>query len=350
MRFFLGSYTSDGGGSSSGIAVLHAGNPESALASGQLTAASDAALVQGSPSWLAWHPYLEVLYAALEGAGSVQAFRRIGAETLVAVGDPVAVGQAVCHIAVEPGGLWLVASCWGDGRVVQVSLDAVGVPRAAKAAPTAEIATYAAPDAQSRAHQARFVGSTALVTTDLGLDQVRVWSTEGAVLREVDRVALPLGCGPRHTVWHPSGHLYVVTEASLELFVIAPPTDGRGWRLVGGTPLSSGASLGSDAAAEIALSRDARTVYTALRGSDTMAVLRVHDGGLGVKPLALTESGVAWPRHHTVAADTLLVAGERSHEVVSLDLDDRTGLPGDVRHRISTPSPAQLLPDHRKAS
>lgn len=374
MRFLIGSYTADAGGAAAGIGVLRAGDPDGPLAGGQLSVGADAVSTGGSPSWLAWHPQLDVLYAALEGEGAVQAFRRTGTEAFTAVGAPVAVGDAVCHVAVEPGGRWLVASCWGDGQVVRVELDADGVPGAVAAAPAADTSGDAAldgrsseeaallglaftppvaasgavrEDRRSRAHQARFVGTRSMVTTDLGLDRVRVWHTDGAALREVDAIELPRGCGPRHTVWHPSGHLYVVTELSLELFVIAPPRAGAGWRLVGGTPLSPGAAVGADAAAKIALSRDAQTVYAALRGSDTIAALRVRGDGREVTPTALVESGVAWPRHHTVVSDTLLVAGERSHEVVSLGLDERTGVPGRVRHRVATPSPSHLLPDPR---
>ena len=39
----------------------------------------------------------------------------------------------------------------------------------------------------------------------------------------------------------------------------------------------------------------------------------------------------------------LFVAGERSHEVASLGIDLRTGVPGRVRHRTAAPSPTCLL-------
>ena len=61
-------------------------------------------------------------------------------------------------------------------------------------------------------------------------------------------------------------------------------------------------------------------------------------------PVALVDAGVDWPRHHVVVRDTLLVAGQRSDEVVSLTLDLRTGVPGRARHRVEVPSPTCLLP------
>lgn len=395
MRFFVGGYSSDLDGHADGIGVLHAGEPDSALAGVALSRRPDAVATGGSPSWLAWHPTLDVLYAALEGAGAVQAFRRTGPESFAALGAAVEVGDLPCHVAVEPGGRWLIVSCWGDGRVVRVGLDGDGAPHravagraiadspAAGADPDADIVaaglqallaqlpaagesadadaeraglltslTPAASPARdsapaSRAHHACFLPGGAVATTDLGRDAVRFWRASADGLRETDRVALLAGTGPRHAVWHPSGHLFVVTEVSLEVFVLAPPASGaggRGWRLVGGTSLSPAAMPG-DAAAEIALSRGAEFVYAGVRGSNTLATLRVGGTGGEISPVALVDTGVDWPRHHVVDRDTLLVAGQRSDTVASLTLDLRTGVPGRVRHRVDMASPTMLLAD-----
>ncbi|WP_127820364.1 lactonase family protein, partial [Microbacterium sp. CPCC 204701] len=194
----------------------------------------------------------------------------------------------------------------------------------------------------SRAHQAQFLPGGLIANTDLGHDLVRFWRAETGGLKRVQHVVLPKGSGPRHLVWHPSGHLYVVTELSCELFVLAPAVDGR-WRLVGGTPLGVG-TLPTDTAAELALSRDGEFLYAGVRGSNTIATLRVRGAGETVEPVALADAGVNWPRHHLIVRDTLLVAGQRSDEVVSLTLDLRTGVPGRVRHRTTAPSPTCILP------
>lgn len=354
MRFFLGGYTADMDGAATGIGVLRAGGPHDVLAGGQLSTGPDAVNVGGSPSWIAWHPHHDVLYAALEGAGAVQAFRRTGEETFAPVGAAVAVGETVCHLAIEPGGRYLVASCWGDGRVVRVALDESGAPGRAVAAETEPDAEAAEPDdalamladaapRAPRAHHARFVSERTLVTTDLGRDLVRIWHPSGAGLREAQRVSLPPGTGPRHSVWHPSGHLFVVTEASLEVFVLAPREGG--WRVLGATALAAGSEPGRDHAAEITLDRYSEFVHVGLRGSDTIATLRVRGDGGTLAQVALVESGVAWPRHHAVVRDTLLVAGQHSHEVATMTLDERTGVPGRVRHRITVPSPSRILAD-----
>ena len=381
-RFLVGGYTADMGGNGTGIGMLRAGAPDDVLAGGPLgyegmVAAAD------SPSWIAWYPTADVVYAALEERGAVQAFRRTGESSFAPLGDPVAAGAALCHVAVAPDGRSLVASCWGDGRVVRMPLDAAGRPSSPEIAPAAvdphgpdaapsvggldlaaaaralreaagEEFAHLVPDHDddpaheasdgrpSRAHQALFLPHGLIATTDLGLDLVRFWRDGPRGLAPAGEVALPRGTGPRHMVWHPSEHLYVVAELTCEVFVLALDAAGH-WRLVGGTPLGAG-TLPDDTAAELAASRDGDVVYAGVRGSNTIATLRVRGQGETLEPLALVDAGVDWPRHHIVRRDALLVAGQRSDEVASLGLDQRTGVPGRVRHRTAVPSPTCILP------
>src|SRR6187431_2650734 len=130
MRFWVGGYTAESGGAATGIGVLLAGAADDVLAGGQLAVATDAAATAGSPSWLTLHPTLDVLYAALEDGQAVQAFRRTGEASFVPLGAPVPTGEATCHVAVAPDGGSLIAGCWGDGRVVHMTLDAAGRPSA----------------------------------------------------------------------------------------------------------------------------------------------------------------------------------------------------------------------------
>jgi len=396
MQFWLGGYGAGSGGNASGIGVLLAGAPDDGSAGGQLRFAGDAASAD-SPSWLAAHPTLDVVYAALEDSNAVQAFRRTGEASLAQLGNPVEAGTSLCHIAVAPDGGSLVASCWSDGRVVRMTLDAAGRPstpviaaaatdpygsgstpgepagagstdgaidlaaasRVLRAAAGTEFAHLVpdydeplgtAPDETaedaasrvSRAHEAVFLPSGLVVTTDMGLDLVRFWRPTPAGLRPVQAVALPLGTGPRHMVWHPSGHLYVVTELSREVYALAPDPTGS-WRVVAGTSLGVG-TLPGDTAAELAASFDGEFLYAGVRGSNTIATVRVRGAGDALEPVALVDSGVDWPRHHVVVRDTLLVAGEHSNDVASLTLDLRTGVPGRVRERVEAPSPTCLLP------
>lgn len=444
MRLWIGARGADMKAEARGVMAATAGEADSPLAGGPLALVGDAVEAL-SPTWLAAHPTLDVVYAALEGEGRVAAFRRTGEATLAPLGPTVEAGETTCHVAVSPDGSHLVAAAWGDGTVTHVALDAAGrlgarseaepaadpyggegsrpapdaaallheqggvsdlrmlVDRGADASqlaamlagatPTPAIGKDAgldeilallgqsanpfddpavrgilrdapeAPDsplagavdlggaatpAESaeprtpRAHCTVFLPGGLVATTDLGFDLVRFWRTSARGMRLDHEVALPLGTGPRHMVLHPSGHLYVVTEYTCEVFVLSAGPDGR-WALRSGVAASPG-SLPGDTAAELARSRDGEFLYAGLRGSDTIAVLRVRGEGDRLEQVALAESGIRKPRHHVVVRDTLLVAGQDSHEIASLPVDARTGVPGRVRHRFAVPSPQHILP------
>ncbi|WP_396642629.1 lactonase family protein [Microbacterium sp.] len=433
MRFWVGGYSSDMEGTAEGIGLLTAGEDGSPFASGPLSFRGAVRPALASPSWIAAHPRLDVVYAALEGEGRVAALARTGDTSFTGLGPSVEAGEAVCHIAVSPGGEYLLASCWGDGRVVRIALDgsgrptgravaqaardpygvvgadprdlpredvddepqdprvaaerreermsgvpadrdadrrqaAIGLADAAAALRAAAGAEFAhlipdhdrptepdvhggtlltravdadQPTRTSRAHAAAFLPDGRALTTDLGFDLVRVWRTAAGRLVADHDVTLPRGSGPRHLVVHPSGFAYVLTEHSAEVFVLGADRAGR-WSVRGSVPAAA-LTLPDDAGAELAASHDRAFLYAGLRGSDTIAVLRVVGDGSSLEPVALAESGVTWPRHHLVVRDTLLVAGQRSDDVVSLSLDIRTGVPSKVRQRASVPSPTRIL-------
>lgn len=375
-RFWVGGYGPDMDGDAAGIGVLAGdeGREPTTLAYRGVVARA------ASPSWLARHPSLDVVYAALEGRGAVQAFARTGDSALAPLGDPVPAGEAVCHLAVAPGGGYLIASCYGDGRVVRIGLDAqgrLGGPQVADAAedpyagrdgdawgvdtpdvgpfagfrPTSGVsapeveAPPAAGDAPARvshAHAAAFLPDGRIATTDLGFDLVRVWRPGASGLVPDHEIVLPHGVGPRHMVVHPSGHLHVVTEYSCEVFTLSAGPDGR-WRIVGATLTTPAARVGSDFPAELSRSRDGETLYAGIRGSNTIAALRVRGSGESVEPLALADAGVDWPRHHLLHDGALLVGGQRSDRIAVLDVDERTGAPRGVRHGTAAPAPTHLL-------
>lgn len=448
MRLWLGGYSADMDGTGSGIGVVHVGGAAEQSAAGALAFAGTAVAVD-SPSWLAAHPTLAVVYAALEGFGGVQAFSRTGDETLRALGAPVFTGQYTCHLAVSPDGSLIVATAYGDGNVafIPVAPDgslgeasfgalpvdpygaAAGVDPAlsglaasgfslAPASPSGgasepdlasaadalraavgsefadlvpsygaaddefarflaeqEAASLTPEDARRRlagdvaagiiadaeptadrpaaqepvaarvphAHQARFLSDGLIATTDLGFDLVRFWRRTASGFTQVQAVALPQGAGPRHSVWHPSGHLHVVTEYSCEVFTLARDASGR-WAVVAAAPVSREAVVGFDYPSELSMSRGGAHLYAGVRGSNTLATLAVKDNGARLEPVAAVDAHVDWPRHHVLVGDVVLIAGQRSETVVSLGIDERTQLPLTRRSSTQTPTPSALLP------
>jgi len=337
---WTGSYTADAGGNGAGIGALLA-RPDGSLEALGLAAACE------SPSFLAVHPALPVVYAVHEHAQTVSAYRRTGSGiALEPLGEAWTAGAAACHVAVDPQGRFLVVDCWGDGQVLLYELDASGAIASRRAAePSQDPYDAGRP---SRAHAALTLQDGRIMTTDLGHDLLRLWDyVPGEGLRHTQDVVLPMDSGPRHLVQHPGGTVFVVTEYSIEVAAVRAGADGR-FELAAMGPAGAAEASDGDAAAEIALSPDGRHAYVGVRGSNRICTMRISDGRAGdggtrLEPVADTPSGGDWPRHHLVREGWLHVAHERSNDVVTFRLDPESGLPAGPAGRLETGSPTALI-------
>jgi len=347
---WTGSYTADSGGRGTGIGAV------AAAADGTLRWLGLAA-VADSPSFLAVHPSLPVVYAVAEQARTVRAYRRAGAFGLEPAGPAWPAGDAACHVAVEPSGRFLVVCCWGDGQVLFYGLDADGGIVGRTAGVESRDPYGEAPDGGSsegekrfsRAHAALMLADGRVMTTDLGHDQLRIWNVRSgpglALGPALDHeVVLPQGSGPRHLVQHPGGHVFVVTEYSIEVAVAGLSPDSGDFLLGFVGPATAGGAQPEDSAAEIALAPDGRHAYVGVRGSNRICVLEVEAGGVALRPVADIPSGGDWPRHHLVRDGMLHVAHERSGDVVTFRLDAASGLPRIPADRLPVDSPTALVP------
>lgn len=327
---WLGAYTADSGGHGRGIARV-------TLDGGAITSIRTAAAAD-SPSFVATHPSLPVVYAVEEFAGRIRAFRVADDGDLDPLGDAYPAGEAVCHVAVAADGRFAVATCWGDGRVLAYELDDAGaiVGRAEAAASTDPYRDTAEEPRPSRAHSALFLPDGRVLTTDLGHDTVRIWRAEGASLERVGETVLPFGSGPRHMALHPSGGVYVVTEYSIEVAVLQPET----LRLAAVVPAIEPYERNGNAAAHISFDGD-RHVHVTVRGANVIGVLEVRDAGASLAPVANVDCGGNWPRHHLQLGDRLYVANQLSEDVAVFRLSD--GMPV-LDTSVPVGSPTCLIP------
>jgi 6-phosphogluconolactonase len=337
---WTGTYTPDGGGRAEGIGALSA-HPDGSLEWLGTAARTD------SPSFLAVHPSLPVVYAVAEKRKMVRAFRRTGDFELEPLASPQPAGDAVCHVAVDPQGRFLTATCWGDGQVVLYELysdGSLGAPFPALPSVDPHASQTPGQPRQSRAHASLMLQDGRVMTTDLGHDALRIWNyVPGTGLVADHEVALPFGCGPRHLVQHASGNVFVVSEYSIEVFVVRP--EAGTFELVFRGPATSGRTLPGDSAAEICHGQDGKHVYVGVRGSNLVSVLDVAADGTELLPVQDFPSGGDWPRHQLVRGQWLHVAHERSDNITTFELDPVTGLPGPQVHNLETPSPTALVPE-----
>ncbi|MEV4760662.1 lactonase family protein [Micromonospora sp. NPDC049559] len=337
---YLGCYTAESGGR--GVGVVAARRDPRTGALDPLGAAAPTP----SPSFLARHPRLPVLYAVNElDEGTVSAWTMHPDGTLSPLGVPRSTGGASpCHLAVSPDGGTLFSANYGSGSVCVHPIDSAGM-----LGERSDLLVHEGhgpdPERQEGAH-AHLVSPDAdgsvLLAVDLGTDSIYRYPLDGPSGRPrgaAGRTAVPPGTGPRHLARHPDGRrYYVVGELSATVLAYTREADG-GLRELGGVPAS--AQAGHVQPSEIAVRPDGRFLYVANRGVGTLSVFAL-DGELP-RYVTEVETGGEWPRHFALIGAHLYVADERAHAVGVFEVDPGTGVPARVGEPVEVPSPTCVL-------
>lgn len=322
--FWAGSYTAEMDGSSEGIGRLRPRASDGSLEYLGLAVATSC------PSFVVNGVHPGIVYATDEANESVEAFRRVGDE-LVALGGQQTSGKLPCHISATAEWLYVANYFSGtvdvfplaaDGTIKPIHQSLVGSgsgPRPAQDGP--------------HAHSTLVLGS-AVLSADLGTDQVHLQRWNGDVLERVASTSFPPGTGPRDFAVAPDGRIYLCGELSGEVFEL----DRDGAILRSGASVVD--SVEGDHWAGLAIDRAGRYLYTGLRGSNRIAVVDAAT----LTPVAALSCAGDWPRNLWLRGEMLYVANEKSSTVTSFRVDQATGIPSPVGSPEAVPTPTYLLP------
>jgi 6-phosphogluconolactonase len=316
-RLLVGGYSGDKG-QGSGISVLEHGKVV-------------ATIPADSPSWIARHPDLPVLYAVAEtDTGTVHAWRIEDGKPAQEIGCGETGGAEPAHLTVDSTGRFLVTANYTGGSISVHRLGADGsIGERTDLVQHEEHGSHPRQDS-AHPHMVRAIEGGVLVI-DLGGDAIYRYALrdDGTLaLRSV--FAAPPGSGPRHAV-RIGERYYVTAELSAQLLVYEP--EGK---LVGVLPASR--SDGPNQPSELVGCQS--ILYVANRGPNTVSVFALDED----LPRYVTEVPAGdWPRHIALDGATLYVANERSHEVMEMRIDPATGIPA-LDQTIEVPSPTVVLP------
>ncbi len=323
--WWVGAYTPDMEGTAEGIGVLLP-REDGSLAWSHVAAATP------SPTWVAERD--GIVYAAAEGAGRVEAFRREGL-SLTPLAGADAGGGWTCHLGFLDDAV--VAANYQDGSLGVISL-VDGAPAELLQVLPSEGSGPHPEQTGPHAHAAFRLDATTLLSTDLGADRIHIHTIEGSQLVRTGSLALPPGTGPRDLARHPSGLLHVLGEHGCTLTVLE--WTGSGLEVV--TTLTVPGSVVGDQAAAIGFAHDGRTVFAGVRGSNALSVMRSSADGRTLEPIGAVSTEGSWPRSHAVDGDLVHVANERSSSVVSMRIG-ADGIPSPIADPAPVPSPTHLL-------
>jgi 6-phosphogluconolactonase (cycloisomerase 2 family) len=301
---------------------------------GQALRPSGPRVPAAAPSFLAAHPRLPIVYAVSElDQGAVAAFAR---DSLTALGSLETGGSQPCHVAVTPDGRHLACANYGSGSAAVFALAPDGtldrrteLVRHSGSGPN--------PDRQEgpHCHEVVLTDDHADVV-DLGIDQIVHYGlSDAGRLTPAGASRTPAGHGPRHFVTHPDGRRFVTDELSSTVTTY----DAR-FEVVDSYAATLVEPSGDNLPSELLLSGNARFLYVANRGNNSITTFAV--GSHGLTAVDEVATGGVWPRHMVIVEGTLLVAGERSNTVTALPLDD--GRLGEARTVLEIEKPACILP------
>ncbi|MGH6654930.1 MAG: lactonase family protein [Actinocrinis sp.] len=277
----------------------------------------------------------DVLYAVREEElGGVAAFA-LNAETnaLTPLGTPQPThGSYPCHLSVSADGRHLLSANYMSGNVAVHPIAADGSLGEATAIVQHE-GTGPNAERQDGPHAHMVLPAKtgdALLAVDLGTDSVYAYDLDGAsgqLTQRAQNRTRP-GNGPRHLVFHPSGdYFYLANELSNSVGVYAyDAADGTAKELAE-VPAAPDPQGGESFPAGIVLSPDARFVYVANRGDESISGFEVRDDGARLEPAGRWSCGGSWPRHIALTPDGrfMFIANQRSHNVVVLRVDPASG-------------------------
>jgi 6-phosphogluconolactonase (cycloisomerase 2 family) len=337
-HIYVGSYTGDKGGEGEGISLFRR-DPATGLLTGLGVAARTP-----SPSFLAQHPTLPILYAVneLESNGTLSAFTVAPDGSLEPLSVRPTGGSDPAHLAVTPDGRHLLVANYSSGSVAVHPLDSEGAP--GERTDLLDLAGSGPdPDRQAgpHAHMVRPDRGDVLVA-DLGSDRVwrcRLDPVSGRLTPLPPAVVAKPGTGPRHLLFSADRALLLVGELAGNLTWYRPGAAGA-LELAGEVAAST--ATGRNYPSEIAMGRDGRFVYVANRGPNTVSVF-AWDGERAT-PVAEVSTGGDWPRHMALLGDHLYVTNQLSHTVTTFRVDPDTGVPARQGEPTGQASPTCLLP------
>ncbi|WP_178082398.1 lactonase family protein [Pseudomonas sp. AFG_SD02_1510_Pfu_092] len=311
-----------------------------------------------SPSWLVLSADQRLLFAVNETAGGqVSSFSVSAKGALKLLNQVASQGDEPTHASLSRDQRYLFVANYAVKPDPGGSLVVLPVARDGKLKPAVQQARHQASgvnrERQASAHVHSLVLSPDgrhLYASDLGADKVFIYRYDGASADHPltpaipASVALPPGSGPRHLLFDAKGrHAYLTLEMSAEvvMFDVQEGNLIERQRL----PLTERQDPAAKAAGGLHLSADGRFLYVSNRGTANEIVafsVGKQDGQLTLLQRRSVEGD--HPREFTLdpSDNFLLVANQKSNQIVVIRRDPRSGKLGETVQTLQQDAPSDL--------
>jgi 6-phosphogluconolactonase len=335
--------------------------PERGITVAQVDAVSGApTAMQGmateilNPFHLLVAPSRRVLYVASNVArGTVHALAIENGKLLPLSEAPA--GDGPIHLSLHPSGGYLVVVNHDSGDFITYQVGEGGRigQQVQDVRHVQSVPGAGDPYAQAGPHPHMSVfdpSGDRMLIPDKGTDHLHVYRFDPRTGRSTlqSQVYLGAGFGPRYLSVHPSWrYLYVIGEVQSAVTTCGyDPETGALWTTGSVPTVPAGAEQGN-APAGLVLSPDARFLYAANRGHDSIAILAVRDGGARLEQSEWLQVGdpltmFPWDLHFGRAGQVLYVANQIAGTVLTYAVDPGDGALRPVGAPLRVPGAATV--------
>ena len=274
--------------------------------------------VGANPSFMSSDPLRRILYVADEEAGTIVTLRFDAKGGVTTLAPPVEAGGGPTHIVARDGRVMVANYVQGTVVVYAIAANGTVKPQALQTLTPGKNAHQVAIDPTGR-----FV-----YVPCLGSDHIAQYVIDKTGLRENGIVKTAAKAGPRHLAFHPARPLaFGLNELDSTLQVYAIANDGRLSPVGAPVSMLPEGFKGTNSAAELQVSRDARYLYASNRGHDSIVQLEIDPTSGALTPLRFTPVAGEKPRHFIIDASGkwLIAAHEKSDTVAVFTIDQRDG-------------------------
>lgn len=357
-ELLVGSYTA---GSSEGIYRLQFDSR-----TGQFQGKPVLAAKAANPSWLTVSKDQKRLFVVNEnGPGQKDAVGRVSSyaidpknHQLTLINQVQSLGNEPTHSSVAADGRHLFVANYSvledpGGSLAILPVDATG-KLSAPVQLSGHPASRVNPQRQASNHVHAVVSSPDgkyVFANDLGADKIFVYRYDPKANHELPltpadpaSVALPPGSGPRHLLFSADGkHAWLTTEMSAQVAVF-DYADGKltQTQLV---DFAAGQPVSDKAGAALHASRDGKFLYVSNRGTaNQIIVFGVDPATAHLTELQRRSVEGDHPREFSLdpSGKFLLIANQKSNEIVVVERDPKTGLLGKTVQKLPIDAPSDL--------
>jgi 6-phosphogluconolactonase len=309
-----------------------------------------------NPSFLAFHPNGEMLYAVEEvddlgsnKSGGVVAYavdRTSGA--LHESSRAESGGAHPAHISVHGDRRQLLVANYTGATVAVLGLDraggVVGAPRVVRH----EWVGPVRPGQDAPHPHSIYPVGRRVYVADLGLDRIVTygWADTDGRLTSVASLSLRPGDGPRHMAFHPQARFaYVINELSSTITSLHVDPVSGALHVTGTVSTLPEGYAGQSYCADIHIHPNGRYVYGSNRGHDSIVVAEISTDTGQLTVVQHHPTIGSWPRNFALdpSGRFLLVENQRSDTIVTLAIDPASGRLSETGNVLQVPAPVCLL-------